>query len=677
MDLHGIDLSSLNGLSDKEREAALAMLREYSEKGKSDSYERMLYADYEEIPADIETFLTDDRYLGQAWKTAEGKSKVYPFWMERLKELFPTNLDTKVNTFIASGARGLGKSECCVAMLTYLLYRCMCLKDTREHYHLKPTEKLVFAFMNIKKRLAEDVAMSKFQNSIKMSPWFLERGMITGITNKVWEPDPKYAIDIKIGSQADDLIGLPVLGAFFDEISFVRNQDIDIQKAKAIDMIDTAIGGMMTRFVHNGKNPTLLCLASSKRSEKSFLEEHVRKKLESEPDNVMVVDKPVWEVKPKGTYSEETFPVAVGNKFLVSRVLDYGDDEGEYVKKGYRIIHPPIDLRAQFLDNMDRALCDFAGISSTELSKYISGDAVSECIDPARKNMFVKDIIEVGNGKDDRSQYKDFVDLSRIDPKMRGQPMYVHLDMSVSGDMTGIAGVWIKGKKPSTDPSNQARDLYFSLAFSVSVKAPKGRQVSFEKNRNFVRWLRESGFNVKKVTTDSFQSYDLRQQLSSEGFDCEMLSVDRVEPNSHVCIPYQFFKNVIYEQRIEMYDSKTLIEEIVNLERNANTGKVDHPENFRKDVCDAVCGATFEASKYAEQYAYDYGEDFDVMMDVDKAVVGEREARKQITVDFEEMLKNSRPILSSRTPEDDAREKEEMRKRNQGVPQAYGNMLIW
>jgi hypothetical protein len=30
------------------------------------------------------------------------------------------------------------------------------------------------------------------------------------------------------------------------------------------------------------------------------------------------------------------------------------------------------------------------------------------------------------------------------------KPLYIHLDMSVSGDMTGIAGVWITGKKVST-----------------------------------------------------------------------------------------------------------------------------------------------------------------------------------------------------------------------------------
>mgnify|MGYP006935594051 FL=1 len=33
------------------------------------------------------------------------------------------------------------------------------------------------------------------------------------------------------------------------------------------------------------------------------------------------------------------------------------------------------------------------------------------------------------------------------------KPLFIHLDMSISGDMTGIAGTWIIGKKVSTDES--------------------------------------------------------------------------------------------------------------------------------------------------------------------------------------------------------------------------------
>lgn len=97
-------------------------------------------------------------------------------------------------------------------------------------------------------------------------------------------------------------------------------------------MIDTAIGGMKTRFIHKGKNPTLLVLASSKRSEKSFLEEHMKKKLSSEKENVLIVDEPVWVVKPKGTYSDKIFHVALGNKFLQSKVIENDSDISTYWK---------------------------------------------------------------------------------------------------------------------------------------------------------------------------------------------------------------------------------------------------------------------------------------------------------------------------------------------------------
>lgn len=636
----------LEGLPEEERKVALEILKQYSEKGRSDIYDSLIYQDYREIPVDIETFLTDDRYLGIPSKTIDGKSKVYPFWMKKLKELYPDNIHTSVNTFIASGARGLGKSETCVNyIMCYELYRDMCLKNPLDYYHLKKTDKVVYALMNIKLALAEEIAIDKFQNTVKQSPWFMQRGYLTGRTTKIWQPNDDYMIDIKIGSQSDDLIGLPVRFCFCDEVSFQRNQDIDKQKRKALDMIDTALGGMLTRFMVNGKNKSLLCLASSKRSDKSFLEEHIKTKLANEPDNVMIIDEPVWNVKPEGTYSKEKFTIAVGNKFLVSQIIE-DDKEFEYIKKGYTIIHPPVSLKAQFLDDMDRALCDFAGISSTELSKYISGNAVNDCINRQRKNPFVKDILEIGNGKDDKLQYKDFFDLSVIPKDMMLKPLFVHLDMSISGDMTGIAGTWIKGKKPSQDKDQQEKDLFFELAFSVSIKAPKGRQVSFEKNRNFIRWLREVGFNVKEVTTDSFQSYDLRQQLQAEGFNVNMLSVDRVGQN-HICEPYQFFKNVIFEQRVDMYESKTLIEEIVNLERNINTGKVDHPEGFRKDVCDAFCGSMYTASKYAEEYAYNYGETYDLLLGSnteDNLTNSMFKEQRQMIINFEDMLKEADPV---------------------------------
>lgn len=633
--LYGIDISVL---SQKEKEEILKILKEVSKNGSSNTYNNLLYTDFKEIPVDIITFIKDPRYLGKAWHLSDGECKLYSYWENKLQELFPDNLTTSVNNLILSGARGLGKSEIAITVMAYLMYRVMCLKNPLEYYGLKPTEKIAFSFMNITETLAYDIGVSKFQNTIQMSPWFMERGTLTGKKDIMWNP-PSY-INIIIGSQPRHVIGQATFGSFFDEISFIPNQDIEKQKARAIDMVDTALGGMKTRFTRNGKNPGIIILASSKRSEKSFLEEHMKKKAISEGDNTIIVDEAVWNIKPEGTYSKKKFYVAVGNRFLTSEVITEGNPNlDNYRNKGYRIIEVPIDLRPDFIDDIDRALCDFAGISSSQLSTYISGVRLSECKTDKYQNPFIKDVIEVGNAPNDTAQYWNFFDLSKVPNEMKLKPLYVHLDMSVSGDKTGIAGTWIKGKKPTQEGQPVSKDLFYQLAFNVSVKAPKGYQVSFEKNRQFIRWLRDNGFRVKLVSCDTYQSYDLLQQLQAEKFNTEIVSVDRVN-SEKICVPYQHLKNVIYENRIMIYNKCNLLtEELVSLERNINTGKVDHPENGSKDSADAVCASVYTASQHAEEYAFEYGEDLDTILDVNEE--DNIQTKQQITVDFETELKNA------------------------------------
>lgn len=570
----GVDISEF---SDDEMKTLYSILSELDNSGSSETYTDMMSQDYSEIPVDIITFLKDEKFLGKAWHSPDGKFKLYPYWQEKLQELFPDNISCKYNNAIFSGARGLGKSDIAITCILYTMYKVMCLKNPHAFFNLKPTEKIAFAFMNITKVLSEDIGISKFQSTVQMSPWFMGRGTLTRRDNEPYWNPPDY-IDIIIGSQASHVIGQPILAAFFDEISFIRNQDIDKQKKIALDMIDTAIGGMKTRFLHNGYNPTLLILASSKRSEKSFLEEHMKKKLSDEESSVLIVDEAVWDIKPKETYCGKTFKVGVGNKFLASEILPDFADYIEWRNKGYQIIDVPIEFKDDFKDNIDRALCDFAGISSSELTKYISGPRLALCKQDTRKNLFVRDVIEVGNAPDDKTQYYDFIDLERIPSELKSRPMFVHLDMSISGDKTGIAGVWILGKKQM--PDSDAREMYYELAFNVSIKAPKGYQVSFAKNREFIYWLKKNGFIIKGVSTDTYQNASLAQDLIAKGYNYEVISVDRVD-TSKVCQPYAYLKNAIYEQRIRLYESPLLTEELLGLERNGNTGKIDHPDSGR------------------------------------------------------------------------------------------------
>ena len=643
-----INLDKFKELEPSEKEVLLKILKEFKETGTSGTYAELIYRDYKEIPVDIETFLTDDNYLGRAWKDAEGKSKLYPFWLETLEDIFPTNVTTNYDTLLESGARGIGKSEvACGCIGAYLMYRIMCLKDPLEHFHLKTTEKIAFAFMNIKLDLAEAIAIDKFQKTIQKSPWFMSKGSMTQRNNQPYW-NPPSPIEIIIGSQSDDVIGRPIFFAFFDEISFLKNQDIEIQKKKAKDMINTAKGGMKTRFIYKGKNPTLLVVASSKRSEQAFMESYIKELSENEGDNVKIIDKPVWEVKPKGTYKDDWFYVGLGSKYLSNIVIprkDY-DNLDYYIKKGYNLLKVPVDFEADAKGNLERVLCDYAGISSFSSNKFLSAELVADIVNENLSNPF-PDVIECGSGDD--VQYKDFFDFKKVPKEYMGKPLFIHLDMSISGDKTGIAGVWIIGKKPTSD-GNPGKDLMFRPAFSTSIKAPKGRQISFEKNRAFIRWLKEQGFRIREITSDTFQSADLQQQLSAEGFNCSILSVDRVEtaPGEKfgICKPYHYLKNTIYEKRIVLYKTDLLYNELVQLEINNNNGKVDHPDGGRsgsKDQADALCGAVYTASKYAEEFAHDFGEDAELTLFMNNE---SSDIKTQMTVSMEQQLMGMRDFLN-------------------------------
>ena len=526
-----------------------------------------------------------------------------------------------------------------VLCLLYMLYRMMCLKDPYKHYGLQPIDKITFSFINITMDAAKGVAWSKCQELLQSSEWFLARGRVSKSLNPEWQPD--IGIELLYGSQPRHIIGRAVFASFEDEISFQQNQDITKQKEKAKALISSVDARMQSRFMKGEFLPTLHILASSKRTDQSFLETYIDMKKRNESKRTLIIDEPQWVIRTDKD-SPRKFAVAVGNKFLNSEVIPLSATERDiqvYRDKGYTILYVPMGYYENFIDDIDIALTDIAGISTSNSTRYINGQRWSALRNDNRSNPFSTEILTIGNGKDDTAQYYDYFDMGKIDPLIKQRPLFVHLDMSISGDKTGIAGVWIVGKKPSTDGTPASKDLYYKLAFSVAIKAPKGHQVSFEKNRQFIFWLREQGFNIKGVSTDSFQSYDTGQTLLSHGIPYSMISVDRVDAD-RICKPYQYFKSTIYEERLETYHTKLLTDEVVGLVRD-NNGKIDHTSIGgsidSKDIADAVCGALYNASSHAEEFAFDYGETLDVITKVSSST-SEEEYKKQISVDFQNEL---------------------------------------
>ena len=163
-------------------------------------------------------------------------------------------------------------------------------------------------------------------------------------------------------------------------------------------------------------NPTILVLASSKRTEQSYMETFIQGKKQRESTTTLVVDEPQWVIRTDKD-SPNKFKVAVGSKYLSSEVLPLGitEEELDAVRsRGYQIIDVPMGYNENFIEDIDIALTDIAGISTTSSNRYISGPRLASIEVETYQNAFVKEIIEVGNAPDDTSQYFDFFDISRI-----------------------------------------------------------------------------------------------------------------------------------------------------------------------------------------------------------------------------------------------------------------------
>lgn len=83
-----MDNINLNNLTEDELDALKYILGEYSAYGTSDTLEDILEEDFDDIPVDILTFMTDPDYLGKSLTNSDGKLLVYPYWVEILEDMF-------------------------------------------------------------------------------------------------------------------------------------------------------------------------------------------------------------------------------------------------------------------------------------------------------------------------------------------------------------------------------------------------------------------------------------------------------------------------------------------------------------------------------------------------------------------------------------------------------------
>lgn len=577
--------------NEKEQEYLKQILYEFATTGESPTYQDIWLADYKEIPVDIDTFLDDEYYLG---KSNNKGQRVYPFWRKELHTIF--NNGNKFEEVFFTGATRIGKSSTAITATAYMLYRLMCLRDPQAYFNKKEISKFSILFFNVTKELAKGVAFREFNDTLKVSPWFNEHGKFSRSERDFYYIPEGDKVVIDFGSAAAHALGMQVFVGFCDEINFAKAGVKDVSKAKAhmLSLYNTVSARVKGTFRLNGQVYGKIFAVSSKNSDSDFMESYIQEQLASGAGSHMyVIDQPQWEVLPPETFSKERFYIAVGNRhqrgFVVPDNQTFPEALEDLRQQGYTLLNPPVDMRSNFLADFDIALRDLAGISVPGSLSFITQDTITSCINKERRNPFYNEILSIGTK--DTTAIEDYFHIEDIDMRMIKNPCYIHLDLSKNTDRSGISCICISGRKDikSIDGKLSSFPIYTHL-FSIALEAPRGDTIPYAKITQFLLWLRSKGFNIRGISRDQFQSEYMAQLLEGQGFDVSYRSLDRT-PDGYIA-----FKSILSENRIDLLDVDLLQNELIHLQRDSLSGKVDHPIGGSKDVADSIAGACWNAS---------------------------------------------------------------------------------
>lgn len=603
---------------------ALGQIMRALKDGDRSKLRTFLEPDYLEQPVSIERFLDDERYLGRPlWDFEKHRSKIYPYWREKLKMVFESE---SIHEIIATGPIGSGKSLFLDVALAYIVHSdILCLKDPFAYYNLVRAQPISILFFSLSKDLSSVGLFRGFCELLLASPWFTERGTISGHRYKVLN-FPQHNVEWSLGAPkmaGQGITGRNILGGALDEISEVvdpkeRERDLvavgdsEFKHMRALNVYQAVKRRIESRFMQGGYNPGKLFLASSKQDEAAFLEQYVNR-VKDHP-GVLIFDDPLWEIKPKDNYCGKTFVVAIGDRFRESKVLEPDEDEEVYESKNFDLIDVPVEHKPAFDFDVDGAIRDIAGISSTRTrrSKLIPrSEYLVRGVDDTLEHPFSKDTIELS--EDDEIGIEDFFNLKALDRMLTLHERCLHIDLAKNGDAAGIAMCHSPSKKvidrvEKDGTTTRMSDDIVKFDFMLQVVNMAGSEIPFWKIRRFVLWLINKGVKLVMVTTDGWQSVDTIQLLHRAGVEAEVLSLDKTHDQ------YVAFRNMFYEERVQHSGHPIFMKEAEELEHNRIKKKVDHPYSgcFTADVriplLDGTC-PTIEELVGKEVWVYSSRED--------------------------------------------------------------------
>ena len=466
-----------------------------------------------------------------------------------------------------------------------------------------------FLYFSLTKYQAERTGFGQMRSIIDGIPYFNEKFCRNKYRNSVL--DFPENVRLFYGSSTGDMIGMNVIASVLDEANFFGDSSgSDVDYGNVVKLHDSIMSRQSSRYTRNGINHSLSIVISSSTFQSSYTQQLYEKSLTD--SSIKYARARLWDIKPKGTYSNEMFYVFAGNDkfdpFIIGSTSDLSVklgislDPSLTVKEAitklsqeYRnlIDEVPIDFYPNYANNVIQGLQDFSGMSVASTGKLFSSRSVFEsCIDESIKPLFSKNEFTVETCNDEPSNCIQYY-LNGIEFPHKECPRYLHIDIGVSNDAYGIACCYKHGNK--IVDGVEAPEFYYDFTLRI-VPPPAPKRVSISRCHEFIKYMRDNlGLRIGLITFDQFQSMASRQYLEENGFNVAYQSVDKTDTQ------YLYFVDSMYKGNVHFSRefAEAIRNELFNLIWYRQKQKVDHPSDTKhggmKDRCDAVVGALYNA----------------------------------------------------------------------------------
>ena len=426
-------------------------------------------------------------------------------------------------------------------------------------------------------------------------------------------------VSYKLASSANAILGLTIVCATLSELAFFRESGKS--DSYIMQFYNDAKGRVWSRM-KNKDDPTGLnywgrsILDSSPNDLESPVDQYCMYDAEKDSKN-MVIKGAVWDWTPQDFDNlDDRFPVFKGGNGKPPRILENteGYDSSD-------IIMVPKQVYQLFHDDLRKALKDLSGIPQGNLDKlfydydkinncFISGlRSVDFCIRADARmsphNLIWNQIVNtffIKSGFGYQFYYKS------------GIPRVLHIDQSVSTDMSSICLLHIERKASPDGSFSLERDVIYVVDMVIPIH-PFGGRINLEAIKDFIIDLYTLGsIPLAGISYDQYQSEPSIQALQRMELPIEHVSVDS-EMDAYLYLAQQveqgnlkigrniFFKNNLKSLRVTQRPRTKSLKIDHTMGDSPNPANSDYNWETSllginaKDVSDSVAGAMSLARK--------------------------------------------------------------------------------